>query len=127
MKRIEQGCYKGWSCQCFLSGAFDSSSLGSCSPSLAQDEDDAMSASSWTSPARWKDLAPKADPWIPMGRWATGQLGQRLQKKEVKGVDNEKQGSKMRVDETPQEVRVEVQGPKRRAIRVESEETQDHV
>ena len=32
----------------------------------------------------------------------------------------------MEVDET-QEERVQVQGPKRRVIRVESEETQDHV
>ena len=70
-----------------------------------RDADDATSASSWTSPARWKErdwgsadlegerrswrskdvfLGPKADPWISKGRWATGQLGQRLEKKEVK-------------------------------------------
>ena len=38
-----------------FSGAFDSSSLDSCSPSLGQDADDAMSASSWTSVAKWKE------------------------------------------------------------------------
>ena len=38
-----------------FSGAIDSSSFGSCSPSLAHDADEVMSASSWTSPARWKE------------------------------------------------------------------------
>ena len=38
-----------------FSEAIDSSSFGSCSPSLAPDADEAMSASSWTSPARWKE------------------------------------------------------------------------
>ena len=38
-----------------FSRGFDSSSLDSCSPSLEQDADDAMSASSWTSLAKWKE------------------------------------------------------------------------
>ena len=78
-----------------FSGALDSSSLDSCSPSLAQDADDAMSASSCTSLAKEKErdwwsvdlegemenpevevfcLGPTADPWILKGRLATGQL-----------------------------------------------------
>ena len=39
-----------WFCR-----AIDSSSLDSCSPSVAHDADEAMSSSSWTSPARWKE------------------------------------------------------------------------
>ena len=68
---------------------------------------------------------------------------------DVKGAENEKLGSKMEVDgaapgmqtsrnetggglkmcevEDRQEARVELQGPKRRVIRVESEETLDYV
>ena len=38
-----------------FSGALDSSSLDSCSPSVAQDADVAVSASSWTSLAKWKE------------------------------------------------------------------------
>ena len=38
-----------------FSGALGSSSLDSCSPSSAQDADDAMSASSWMSLAKWKE------------------------------------------------------------------------
>ena len=37
-----------------FSGSLDSSSLDSCSPFLAHDADDAMSASSWTSLTKWK-------------------------------------------------------------------------
>ena len=94
---------------------------------------------------------PNADPWIPKGRWTIGQLGQKTTKEgseEAKGAENEKQGSEMEVVEaTPgtqpssnetdgfatcevderHEGNVEVQGPKRRVIRVESEETQDYV
>ena len=48
---------QGWSRQGpkVVLGAFDSSSFGSCSPSLAHDADEAMSTSSWTSPAKWKE------------------------------------------------------------------------
>ena len=38
-----------------FSGALDSSSLDSCSPSVAQDADDVMPESSWTSLARVKE------------------------------------------------------------------------
>ena len=50
--RMLQGMEPSVGRRCFFFGASDSSSLGSCSPSLAQDADDATSASSWTSPAR---------------------------------------------------------------------------
>ena len=40
---------------------------------------------------------PKADPWIPKGRSATGQLGRKLQKKAEMQVD----------DSVPQEASVE--------------------
>ena len=132
------------------SGVHHNSSLGSCSSSLAFDTDEAMSASSqmekdadeamsessWTAQAKGKErdwwsidregdmeklevvgLGPglKADPWISKGRWATGQLGQKLKEAE------------MEVDGEPQEESVEIQGPKRKVIGVESEETQDYV
>ena len=38
-----------------FTGDIDSSSFCSCSPSLAREADEAMSASSWTSPARWRE------------------------------------------------------------------------
>ena len=57
MKGIQQGWYRGWSCQGpkVFFGAFDSSSLDSCPPSLAQDAGDAMSSASWTFLAKWKE------------------------------------------------------------------------
>ena len=68
---------------------------------------------------------PKADPSISKGRWATGQLGQKLQRKEEpKEAEIEKQKKEMEVDEaTPHEASVEIQCPKRNVIRVESQET----
>ena len=45
---------------------------------------------------------PKADPWILKGRCATGQAGLKTSaegSEELKGAENEKQGSKMEVDE----------------------------
>ena len=106
-----------------------------------------MNWSSWRSKEVFLGL--KADPWIPNGRWSIGQLGYVLQKNEVKKKKELKTRNKMEVDEaTPglqpsgnetgggffylceveerQEARVEVQGPKSRVIRVESEETQDY-
>ena len=95
----------------------------SASSRMAQDADDATSESSWTALAKEKERdwsldlegemdklevvgpGPKADPWIPKGRWDTNQLGQKLQKKKVK--------SRKRL--------------KRKMIRVGSEETQDYV
>ena len=39
----------------------------------------------------WRVICPrpKADPWIPKGRRATGQLGQKLQKKKVKSRESQ--------------------------------------
>ena len=46
----------------------------------------------------------------------------------MKGAENEKEGSRMEVDDaTLREARVEIQSPKRKVKRVESQETQDHV
>ena len=53
---IEQGSYRRWSCQelkvIYFSRASDNSSLDSCSPSAAQETDDAMSESSKVSDQR---------------------------------------------------------------------------
>ena len=80
----------------------------SASSRMAQEVDEATSESSWTLRqkrrketggaltwrVKWRSLRskevfllPKADPWIPKGRWATGQLGPRQQKRkgEVEG------------------------------------------
>ena len=66
---------------------------------------------------------PKADPWIPKGRWATGQFGQKSQKKVKKPKEAE-----MEVDEAAlHEAGAETRSLKRKVIRAESEETQDYV
>ena len=128
-----------------FSGACDSSFFGSCSHSLAHDTDEAVSAFSWTSPAKWKERD-----------WWSADLEGGMEKLEVEGgfsgteggsmdpkgkvghrsvrAENEKHGSKMEVDEaTPgkqpsnketeggfviceieeQQLRVEIQGPRR--------------
>ena len=76
------------------------------SSEMAKDADEAKSESSWAALAKgrkdtggaltwrviWRSWRSqdrgrglKADPWIPKGRWATGQLGQKLhEKKKVK-------------------------------------------
>ena len=133
------------------SGALDSSSWDSCSPSVAPDADDAMSAWSWTSPAKGKDR----DWWsidlegemekleveghvqdrrrIRGSQRAGGPLASsdndyKGESEEPKGAENEKQESEIGVDEaTLQEASVEVQSTNRKVIRVESEETQDSV
>ena len=153
-----------------FSGATDSSSFGSCSPSMAYDVDEAMSTSSWKSPSMERER----DWWsvdfegemekLEVGGGFSGAEGGSMdperktdhwpartvlteESEEVKGAENEKQG--VEVDEVvpgmqtssnetyggtmlceveeQEEARVEVQGPKRRVIRVESEETQDYV
>ena len=79
-------------------------------------------------------------PMVLQGRRTTGQLGRCLQKelktrnREWRWTRSETQPSSNETDggfvmcevEEQQAARVEVQGPKRRVIRVESEETQDY-
>ena len=119
---------------------------------MAQDADDAMSESSWTSPVKGNErdwwsvdlegdteklevegLLPgtEGDPWILKGRRThrparakTAKEGKR----ESKGAEHEKQGKEMEVGEaTPLEASAAVHSRKRKVIRVESEETQDYV
>ena len=74
---------------------------------------------------------PKADPWIlrrKMGHWSARTKITKEESEEPKGAGNEKQEKEMEVEEaTPHEASAEVQSPKRKVIRVESEETQDYV
>ena len=75
MKGIEQGCHKGYGGVSSRRWFFlDSSSFGSCSPSLAQDADKAMSASSWTFSAKWKERD-----------WWSADLEGEMEKLEVEG------------------------------------------
>ena len=95
---------------------------------VAQDADDAMDESSLTALAKEKErdwwsvdlegAGPKADAWIPKGRRATGQLGQK--KKVRNRKENEKQEKEAEVEEAPHEASAEVQSPKRKEIRAES-------
>ena len=120
------------------------SSLDSCLPAVAQDADDAMSE--WKERDGWSvDLEGDmeklevvgfvsgteggcVDPKREMGHWSAQIKTTKEGSDELKGADNEKQESEMEVYEaTLQEARVEIQSPKRKVIRVESEETQDHV
>ena len=136
-----------------FSGALDNSSLDSCSPSAAQETNDAISKSSWTSLAKVKERdwwsadlegqngeklevvgllsgteGGSVDPERKMGHWSGRTKITKEESEELKGAGNEKQEKYMEVEEaTLQEVSVEVQSPKRKVIRVESEETQDYV
>ena len=120
-------------------GAFDSSCFGSCSPS-AHDADEAMSASSWASPAVWKkrdwwsaDLEGQMekleveggsstteggsmDPQWKVGHWSVRIKTTKGGSEEVKGAENEKQLSEM-----DHEASAEVQSQRRKVIRVESQ------
>ena len=132
--------------------SFGSSSLDSCSPSVAQDADGAMSESTWTSLAKRKERdwwsvdlegemeklevvgllsgteGGSVDPKKKVGHWSARIETTKEGSEEPKGAENEKQEKEMEVDEaTPHEANAEVQSPKRKVIRVESEETQDCV
>ena len=136
-----------------FSGAFGQfhSSLDSCSPSAAQETDDAMSESSWTALAKEKERdwwsvdlegemeklevvgllsgaeGGSVDPVRKMGHWSARMESAKEGSEEPKGAEKEKQEKEMEVDEaTPQEASAEVQSPKRKVTRVESEETQDY-
>ena len=87
------------------------------------------------------------DPERKADHWSARTVLTKEKSEEVKLAENEKQGMEVEVDEViswmqprkmkqmagfivcevEEQQRVEVQGPKRRVIRVESEETQDYV
>ena len=68
------------------------------------------------------------DPKRKIGHWSARIKSTKEGSEELKGAENEKQGSKTEADEaTLQEASVEVQSPEGKVIRVESEETQDCV
>ena len=166
-KGIEQGCYKGWSCQGPRVGFFRGHRqfLLWFLLSLAHDADEAMSGGrerDWWSADMEGEMEKleveggvsgveggSVDPKGEAGHWSVWIKTTQEGSEEVKRDENEKQKSQTEVDEAAprmqtssnetdgglklceveerQESRVEVQGPKRRVIRVESEETQDYV
>ena len=70
---------------------------------------------------------PKADPWIPTRRWARTRVTKEVSE-EPTGAESENQEMEMEVGEaTPHDASAEIQSPKRKVIRVESEETHDCV
>ena len=131
------------------SGSQDNSSFGSCSLSLAfdkaQDVDEAKSEPSWTALAKEKerdwwsiDLEGEMEELEVSGPWSgteggsvdpLGKMGHRSARTKISIEENEKtKEAEMAVDEAvPQEASVAIQSPKRKVIRVESEETQDYV
>ena len=98
-----------------FSGALDSSALDSCSPSVAQEADDAMSESSWTPLVKGKMLVETEGgsvyPKRKMGHWSARIKTTKEGIREAKGTENEKQ--EVEVDEaTLHEASAEVQSPK---------------
>ena len=68
------------------------------------------------------------DPKGKAGRWSARTKTTKEESEEPKGADNEKQEENMEVDEaTTHEESAEVQSPKRKVVRVQSEEKQDYV
>ena len=111
-----------------------------------------MSESSWTALANWKERdwwsvdlegdmeklevvgllsrteGGSVDLEWKMGHWSARIKITKEESEEPKGTGNEKKGNEMEVDEaTLHEASAEVQSPKSKVIRVESEETQDYV
>ena len=116
-----------------FSGALDNSSLHSCSPSAAQETDDAVSESSWTALAKKKERywwnvdlegekeklevvgllfmteGGSLDPKGKMCHWSARIKITKEESEEPKGAGNEKQKKEMEVDEaTLQEASVEI-------------------
>ena len=133
------------------SGAFDNFSFGSCSSSpaldtdevmsasskMAQDADDAMSESSSTALAKgkerdWWSIDLEGGPWSGTEGGSVdpkGKMDHRSARTKFAREESEKpKEAEMDVDgAVRQEASVEIQSPKRKVIRVESEESKDNV
>ena len=131
---------------CSSSLAFSTDEVMSASSKIAKDVEEAVSESSWTALAKGKERdwlstdldgeveklevigqwsgtdGGSLDPKGKMGHWSARIKSTEEGSEEVKGAENEKQGSR-----TLREARFEIQSSKRKVKRVESQETQDHV
>ena len=137
---------------CSSSLAHDTDEATSASSWVARDADDAMSEPSWTALTKRKErdwwgidlegemaklevVCPwsgtecgSVNPKGKIGHWSVRTRFANEESEEPNGAENEKQKKEMEVDEAaPHEASAEIQSNKRKVIRVESQETQDHV
>ena len=107
---------------CSSSLAFDTDEVMSASSKMAHDADEAMSESSWTALAKEKKLE-------VVGPWSGPEGGSvdPMRKMGLEERETPKEVVMEMDDDEPQEESVDIQSPKRKVIRVESEETQYYV